>query len=273
MNPINPGRVLRVLFILALSLAGHGAFAQSVSGCGTGNQDSACVIKLSKASEVPPACPTGPGYPASPAPVWEGSYYSTNCSAYQAPQPCPSGYNEQTPPSWNGEAWVGQVCVPQTNPCPFGCAGDGMPYPVMLGYCGETKEQTILHVIHFTYSCTPSMAGLSRVNQGGTIVNGNGTLNYWNTPSSFTTTSSDTYRNVPGPAGTFVQTVDVVFGMIQYDPDDTGTDSSPFGEGNASGGAGSNEGWVFACPNAHPTINFATVAAYGQSNPTLIECQ
>jgi len=146
-----------------------------------------------------------------------------------------------------------------------------MPFPFLIGYCGEVSQETILHVVHETVSCTASMAGASRVNQAGTIENGDGTLDYWKTPSSFTTTSTQTYRNAPGPAGTVVQSVDLVFGDIQYTPDDCGCDASPFSEGSAGGG--SSEGWVFACPTAHPTINFSTVAAFGESNPSLIECQ
>jgi hypothetical protein len=262
--------LFKLLVLAAFLLVGCPAFAQSVAGCGEGNQDSACVNKLSKAPEVQPTCPTGAGYTTVTPSTWIGFEYSQPVCNYQPPPTC-GGETETVAPTWNGLAWEGLGCSPALPPG-FTLAPDGMPYAMMLGYCGEVSQTTILHIVHYVESCTTSMAGASRVNQAGTIDNGNGTLDYWNTPSSFTTTSTSTYRNAPGPSGTVVQTVNIAFGDIQYDPDDCGCDATPMSEGQASGGTGSAEGWVFACPAAYPTINFSTVAAYGESNPTLIEC-
>jgi hypothetical protein len=148
---------------------------------------------------------------------------------------------------------------------------------MVLGYCGNVKEQTILHVLSVTYSCTPTMAGASRVIQSGVIVNGNGSYSYWNTPSSFTGKNSSgaaingPYSNVAGPAGTVVQTVDINNGSIIWVPGDSGSTAGSTIVG-ATGG-GSWEGWIFACPNTHPTISAGTVAAYGETNPSLIQCQ
>jgi hypothetical protein len=261
--------LFKLFMLSAFLLLGHTAFAQSVAGCGTGNQDSTCLTRLSHAPEVPPTCPTGAGYTASPPPVWEGSHYSSNCSAYQPPPACTNGDTETVAPTWNGVAWVDLGCAPALPPG-FTLAPDGNPYAMLIGYCGEVSQTTILHIVHYVESCTTSMAGASRVNQAGTLDNGNGTLDYWNTPSSFTTTNTATYRNAPSPAGTVVQTVNLAFGAIQYDPDDCGCDASPMYEGAVEGG--SAEGWVFACPTTYPIINFSTVAAYGETNPTLIEC-
>lgn len=296
---------MRLAVVIWLLCFAQVSFAQDTD-CSPGNQDATCIQPIRHGVIPPPVCSTaagwttvtqakwiGSGYTApacnyqppsacstaagwttlTPA-AWNGTSWSApNCS-YQAPPTCPTGYTESSAPIWNGSGWVGLSCSPPPpqDVCPsgFSCDPNGVPYALMLGYCGEVSQVTILHIVHYTDSCTPSMAGAVRVNQAGTLDNGNGTLDYWNTPSSFTTTSTQTYRNVAGPAGTVVQTVNLAFGAIQYDPDDCGCDATPQYEGTVGGG--SAEGWVFACPTAFPTINFATVAAYGESNPTLIQC-
>jgi hypothetical protein len=261
--------IFKLFMLSAILLLSHAAFAQSVAGCGTGNQDSTCLTKLSKAPEVAPTCNSGAGWTTITPASWIGSGYSQPLCNFQTAPMCSGGETETIAPVWNGEQWVGLGCSPAL-PVGFTVAPDGNPYALMLGYCAEVSQTTVLHIVHFVDSCTTSMAGAVRVNQAGTVENGNGTLDYWDTPNSFTTTSTQTYRNTPGPAGTVVQTVNLVFGDIQYDPDDCGCDTSPMSEGSV--GRGSSEGWVFACPSAYPAINFATVAAYGESNPTLIEC-
>lgn len=282
---------------------------QSTAGCSVDYQDSSCLGTVSAAPQVAPTCPTTPGYTTQTAAVWQGSKFSAPackftpqplCSAapgwttavastwngaswsvpvcsFAAAPVCPPGFNQTNPPSWNGSSWVGLSCQPIAPVCPAGftCDGSGTPYALLIGYCGEDSQTTILHIVHYTFKCTSSMAGMSRVNQSGTLFNGNGTLDYWNTPGSFTETivsasSSGAFENAPGPAGTVVQTVDILFGSIIWGPGDSST-AAQFLEGSAGGG--SNEGWVFACPAAHPTVNFGTVSAFGESNPTLIQCQ
>jgi len=297
-------QLLRLIVLVGMLVLGHSAFATPVR-CSAGFQDNTCLTPIAATPKVAPTCPSSAGYttatpakwigsgytaPActyTPPPTcstaagwltvvgasWNGSSWSAPECSYTAPPVCPGGYNETSAPSWNGSSWVGLGCQPIAPVCPAGftCDGNGTPYALMLGYCAEVSQTTILHVVHYTDSCTPSMAGAVRVNQAGTIENGNGTLNYWKTPSSFSTTSTQTYRNTPGPAGSLVQTVNIDLGQILYNPDDTGTDPTSQYEGAAGGG--SAEGWVFACPSTHPTINFATVSAYGTTNPTLIQCQ
>lgn len=270
-------RLFKILLTVCVCLFARTSFAQD-HGCTPGYQDNTCIPRLTHAVIPPPVCSTAAGWTTVTSATWIGSGYTTptcnfqpqpvcstaagwttltpsswngatwsapNCS-FQAQPSCPSGYNETSVPTWNGSSWVGLGCTPQAPPCPngFSCDAGGVPYALMLGYCGEVSQVTILHIVHYTDSCTPSMAGAVRVNQAGTLDNGNGTLDYWNTPSSFTTTSTQTYRNVAGPAGTVVQTVNLAFGAIQYDPDDCGCDATPQYEGTVGGG--SAEGWVFA---------------------------
>ena len=292
---------LKILLLACILLCGRSALATPVR-CSEGYQDNTCLTPIAAAPKVVPTCPSTPGYTmADPAkwigssytnptcnytapPVcstapgwvtvagasWTGASWSNPSCSYTPPPTCSSGELESVAPTWNGSAWVGLGCTPAL-PSGFTLAPDGRPYAMLIGYCGEVSQTTILHVVHYTDSCTPSMAGAVRVNQAGTIDNGNGTLDYWRTPSSFTTTSTQTYRNAPGPEGTIVQTVNISFGAILYNPGDTGTDPTSAYEGAVGGG--SAEGWVYACPVAYPTINFSTVAAYGESNPTLIECE
>ena len=293
--------MLKLLLLACLLLIGRSALATPVR-CSPGYVDSTCITALVGAPIPPPVCATAPGWTTITAAKWIGSGYTQPQCSYQAPPVCssapgyitvaPASWNgsswsnpscsytppptcssgelESVAPTWNGSAWVGLGCTPAL-PSGFTLAPDGRPYAMLIGYCGEVSQTTILHVVHYTDSCTPSMAGAVRVNQAGTIDNGNGTLDYWRTPSSFTTTSPQTYRNAPGPVGTIVQTVNISFGVILYNPDDTGTDPTSAYEGPVGGG--SAEDWVYACPVAYPTINFSTVAAYGESNPTLIECE
>ena len=228
--------------------------------------------------QAPSTCSTAPGWTTLTPAKWDGSEWSQAQCSYQAPPTCPTGYTESGAPAWNGAGWVGLSCVPPPpqNVCPngFSCDQYGVPYALLIGYCGEVKQLTILHVTTYTFSCTPSMAGATRVNQSGTIVNSNGTLDYWNTPASFTSTfdgvANGVYKNAPGPAGTVVQSIDILFGNILWNMGDSGTDENPTVEGTTGGG--SNEGWVYACPTAFPTIDFATVAAYGETNPNLVQC-
>jgi len=301
--------LMRLAVVIWLLCFAQVSFAQDTD-CSPGNQDATCIQPIRHGVIPPPVCSTaagwttvtpakwiGSGYTApacdyqapsacstaagwttlTPA-AWNGTSWSApNCS-YQAPPTCPTGYTESSAPFWNGSGWVGLSCSPPPpqDVCPsgFSCDPNGVPYAMVIGYCGENKQITILHVTTYTFSCTPSMAGASRVNQSGTIVNSNGTLDYWNTPTSFNSTfdgvANGVYKNAPGPAGTAVQTVDISFGTIIWSAGDSGSTANSYVEGTTGGG--SNEGWVFACPSAFPTINFATVAAYGESSPTLIQC-
>ncbi len=272
---------LVVVTLVTGIFAGHSAFAQSAAGCGAGNQDSTCLGRVTAAPQTPPACSTAAGWTTVAPAQWIGSQYSAPQCNYQAPPPpCPDGDTTTSPASWNGSEWIGPTCAappPPSCPSGFQCAADGNPYAYLIGYCGETKQRTILHVTQYWFSCTPSMAGAVRVIQEGNLYNGNGTTDYWNTPSSFIKTiyeawtNNAPYENAPGPAGTVVQSVSILWGNIIWSPGDSGSTANSFFEGQA--GNGSNEGWTLACPAAHPTINFSTVAAYGESNPALIECQ
>jgi hypothetical protein len=68
------------------------------------------------------------------------------------------------------------------------------------------------------------------------------------------------------PAGTTLQVTTIQWGQVLTT---NGTNQTYTGY-NAPDV--SNESWYLACPNNFPNLNFATVAAYGESNSTLIQC-
>jgi len=259
--------LFKLVVLAAFLLVGHAAFAQSVAGCGTGNQDSACVTPLVKAAEVPPTCPTGPGYPASPLPVWEGSHYSSDCSAFQPQPTCAGGETETVTPTWNGLEWVGLGCVPPPpdTPAGFVLAPDGNPYALLVGYCGEEWQRTILRVTTFEWSCTTSMAGGSMAQ--GSEPGASATYQYWNTPASAVHANNDVFKNTIAPAGEVVQIVDILLGAVLQE-----SGGAAFATGYSSPNGSTNEGWVYLCPSTYPNMNYATVGAHGDSNPSLIEC-
>ena len=103
-------RVLRILLILALSLQGHAAFAQSVAGCGTGNQDSTCLTPLRNAPQTPSTCPSEPGVTTVTPAVWIGSQYTQPQCNVQAQPTCPSGDITLVAAAWTGATWTQPVC-------------------------------------------------------------------------------------------------------------------------------------------------------------------
>jgi len=258
--------LFKLLVLTAFLLVGYPAFAQSVAGCGTGNQDSACVTRLLNAAQVPPTCPTGAGYPASPLPVWEGSHYSSDCSAFQPPPTC-VGETETVAPTWNGSEWVGLGCVPALPDVPpgFTLAPDGVPYAILVGYCGEEWQRTILRVTTFEWSCTTSMAGGSMAQ--GSEPGASATYQYWNTPASALHANNDVFTNTTAPAGEVVQIVDIQLGLVLQE-----SGGALFETGISSPNGSTNEGWVYLCPSTFPNMNYVTVGAHGDSNPSLIEC-
>lgn len=127
-------KTLFVLLILALSLQGHAAFAQSVAGCGTGNQDSTCLTPLRNAPQTPSTCPSEPGVTTVTPAVWIGSQYTHPQCNVQAQPTCPSGETETVPPIWNGSAWVGLGCAPALPPAPV------IPPTPVLASCAVEGE-------------------------------------------------------------------------------------------------------------------------------------
>jgi hypothetical protein len=256
-----------LLAACAFLLTSHLAFAQYVSpaGCGVGNQDSSCLTPLVGVPERQPTCPTGPGYDASPAAVWEGSHWSTPaCSPFQPPPSCSGGETQSIAPVWNGTAWVGLGCTPALPPG-FTLAPDGTPYALLVGYCGEEWQRTILHVTTMSWSCTSSMAGGSMAQ--GSEPGASSTYQYWNTPASTLHGNNAVYTSTAAPSGEVVQVVDIELGLVLQS-----SGGAAFSTGYSSPNTSTNEGWVFLCPNTFPDMNYSTVGAYGDSNPSLIEC-
>jgi len=154
---------VRITLIVGVFLTGSDAFAGPVR-CSVNNQDSTCVGHLTTAWQTAPTCPAQAGWTTVASAQWIGSQYSAPQCNYQAPPPCPPGRVEAVPPSWNGSAWVGQVCqippAPQ-NVCPYGFASG----PV---WNGST----------WIYSCNsaPTVTCASEAqSQGYTLTNGYGT--------------------------------------------------------------------------------------------------
>jgi hypothetical protein len=296
--------LLKLTVVIWLLCFAQVSFAQDTD-CSPGSQDATCIQPIRHGVVPPPVCSTaagwttvtqakwiGSGYTApacnyqapsacstaagwttiTPA-VWNGSSWSApNCS-YQAPPTCPTGYTESTAPTWNGSGWVGLSCspLPPQDVCPsgFSCDPNGVPYAMFLAYCGEISQTDILHVIHYQWRCTTNWSGASRVDQpsAGNIINSNGVFDYWNTSSSTTIGGVDTiYGSMTAPAGTTLQVTTIQWGQVLTT---NGTNQIYTGY-NAPDV--SNESWYFACPNSFPNLNFSTVAAYGESNSTLIQC-
>jgi hypothetical protein len=271
-----------VTFVTGL-FAAHPAFSQSVAGCGAGNQDSTCIVRLTGAPQTPPTCPSGPGYPASPAAVWLGSRYSTPaCSSYQPPPTCPSGYSQSAAPSWDGSSWVGGSCVADIPTAP-----DGNAYVTFLAYCGVTLQPSYLGAsggvdkpYPVSSSCTTNFSGASRA----LGVSG---MQYWTTPNSVLNST-----NSSGGVSGLSAFDHSYLGMgMNYTTDSwqllktTGSTTyytipagyvavlGLYGVSGATPAEGVAEGFVFACPASYPTLNIATLDAYADTNPSLIECQ
>ncbi|CAL8480986.1 Secreted protein (plasmid) [Caballeronia sp. S22] len=58
-------------------------------------------------------------YGFASGPVWTGTGWNYSCNVPPPPS-CPSGYIQQAAPSWNGSAWVGQLCYPGAQQQPPG---------------------------------------------------------------------------------------------------------------------------------------------------------
>ena len=97
-------------------LACHSSFAQSVAGCGVGNQDSTCLGRVNAAPQAAPTCSTADGWTTVASAQWIGSQYSAPQCSYQAPPACPAGYTETSAPAWTGAAWTAPGCAAPSPP-------------------------------------------------------------------------------------------------------------------------------------------------------------
>jgi len=93
------------------------------------------------------------------------------------------------------------------------------------------------------------------------------TYQYWNTPASTLHGNNAVYTSTAAPSGEVVQVVDIELGLVLQS-----SGGAAFSTGYSSPNTSTNEGWVFLCPNTFPDMNYSTVGAYGDSNPSLIEC-
>jgi hypothetical protein len=110
---VNSGKVImRAAVLVGALLLGQAAFANPVR-CSPGYQDSTCTPALANAPQPQPQCPNSAGWTTSVASQWIGSQWSAPSCNYQAPPSCVPGYDEPTPPVWDGSNWVGMVCIPR----------------------------------------------------------------------------------------------------------------------------------------------------------------
>jgi len=121
-------------------LSGHSVLAQlaqSVAGCGAGNQDATCLGRVYAVPQTPPTCPNAAGYTTAVAATWIGSGYSQPVCGYQAPPVCPAGEIQTQAPTWNGANWVDLGCEPPaeppSNPGPDSMCTANLPGGFMLG--------------------------------------------------------------------------------------------------------------------------------------------
>jgi hypothetical protein len=105
-------KIYKLVLGISFFFMGHAAFA-GVAACQSGYQDNACMTRLVYASQSAQTCSTDPGWVTITPAKWAGSHYTAPQCSYQAPPTCPSGFDQQTPPSWNGSSWVGISCLPQ----------------------------------------------------------------------------------------------------------------------------------------------------------------
>jgi len=276
--------VLLIITIATGLFSGHSAFAQSAAGCGAGNQDSTCLGRVTATPRTPPTCSTAAGWTTVVPAQWIGSQYSAPQCNYQAPpSPCPDGDTTTSPASWNGSQWVDPVCAAPAPPsCPSGfqCGMDGNPYAGFIGYCGYSFDglgrngRVTWNTPYF--QCATTLAGASA--QTGRQLTTQGYspqtwfyLQFANSNTCINCTA-ETYAGTAVPSGTVLQEVYLNFnsgwtGAIVYQ----GTPSNLVNTGYTAPNPQSST-WVFYCPSTYPNLNYATVAAYADSNPSLIEC-
>jgi len=116
-------------------LACHSSFAQSVAGCGVGNQDSTCLGRVNAAPQAAPTCSTAAGWTTVASAQWIGSGYSAPQCNYQAPPSCPAGDITTSSALWDGSEWVGLGCqapAPQPPAYSTQCTA-GLPAGFILG--------------------------------------------------------------------------------------------------------------------------------------------
>lgn len=104
--------------LLVCTLCGGSAAMAGPIRCSVNNQDSSCVGTITAAWQTPPSCPASAGWTTIVHAKWIGSQYSAPQCNYQAPPTCPSGYDQNSAPSWNGSSWVGLTCIPSAPPVP-----------------------------------------------------------------------------------------------------------------------------------------------------------
>jgi hypothetical protein len=116
--------ILRWVFALAGALVASEGFAHPID-CTPRYSDSHCVTPIRSGAIPAPTCPSAPGYSTITPAVWAGYRWTQpECSSYQAPPTCPTGYVQTTAPSWNGSAWIGMSCeqpVPRQPDGPTTC--------------------------------------------------------------------------------------------------------------------------------------------------------
>lgn len=165
-------------------------------------------------------------------------------------------------------------------------APDGNAYATFLAYCGVVLEPD--YVVNSSgpskpypveSSCTNNFSGASRaVGQMG--------MHYWTTPASVTHTDvagnqlglSPLDHDYLGMELNYTTDTWQLYGPAYTSPNYTipAGDVAVLGLYGTNGsqlGSGSAEGFVFACPASYPTLNIATLDAYADTNPSLIECQ
>lgn len=139
--------LFRALLALCLMPMAHEALAGTT--CAYGRQDNTCIGRVNQAPQAAPTCSTAAGWTTIAAATWIGSTYSSPQCNYTPPPTCPTGYTENSPPSWNGTSWVGLGCTvpPQDPPDPVSMCTATTPSGYALTQYGgsESSNTTTNH--------------------------------------------------------------------------------------------------------------------------------
>ncbi|SIO61544.1 hypothetical protein SAMN05444165_5265 [Paraburkholderia phenazinium] len=219
---------------------------------------------------APPVCSTAAGWTTVVGASWNGSSWSDPSCSYTAAPVCPGGYTEYAAPTWTGSTWTAPGCTPNIALCPGGysCSGSGIPYAIVVGYCGVVSESVTYHgtsgigTAHLRCASHPVF-----VNNGTSLGVATGSLAgsiYWITPGATSPTAT-----FSAPSGTLTNPELTLMGC-------TGNTSTTEGANNlwwaGSGGTGGHDDtFCYSCPAGY-SLNTSTVFANSASNPGLAQC-